>query len=52
MRRQLAKKVVMPAAGDITVNLDFPAGARLSGRVTHRGQPVAGAAVRPRPFAD
>ena len=52
MRRQVWKSVQMPADSDITVNFDFPSGARLSGRVTHGGKPVSGARVRPRPAVE
>lgn len=46
--RGLFRTVEMPASRDLTVNLDFPRGVRLSGHVTHRGKPVAGATVNPR----
>lgn len=49
MRRQLARTVDVPANSDITVDLEFPRGARLSGRVTQRGRPVAGVWLTPRP---
>ncbi len=49
MRRQLARVVDVPAGSDVTVDFDFPRGARLSGRVTQRGRPVAGAWLEPRP---
>ncbi len=52
MRRQLSKTVQMPADSDITVNLDFPPGAQLSGRVTHGGKAVPGVRVRPRPAVE
>ena len=43
----------MPADSDITVNFDFPSGVRLSGRVTHGGEPVSdGVQVRPRPAVE
>jgi hypothetical protein len=48
MRRQLVKTVDVPADSDVTVDFDFPAGARLSGRVTHGGQPVARVWISPR----
>jgi hypothetical protein len=49
MRKQLARMIDVPANGDVTVDLDFPKGARISGRVTQRGKPVAGAWLDPRP---
>lgn len=49
MRKQLAKVVDVPAGSDINVDIDFPRGARVSGRVTQRGRPVAGAWLEPRP---
>jgi len=49
MRRQLARMIDMPANTDMTVDFDFPRGARISGRVTQRGKPVAGAWLEPRP---
>lgn len=52
MRRQLSKKVDMPADADLTVNIEFPAGARLSGRVTHHGQPLSGAQVSTTPVVE
>lgn len=45
--RQMSKAVVMPADTDLTVNLEFPPGARLTGRVTRGGKPVGGASVNP-----
>lgn len=48
MRRQLSKTVEVPADSDITVNLDFPSGARLSGRVTRGGKPLSGVWLHPR----
>ena len=52
MRRQLSKTVEVPAASDLTVNFDFPSGARLSGRVTRDGKPVAGVWLSPRPLVE
>jgi hypothetical protein len=49
MRRQLSRTVDVPANSDITVDFDFPRGARLSGRVTQRGRPVGGVWLEPRP---
>lgn len=52
MRRQLSKTVEVPADSDITVNLDFPPGARLSGRVTRGGKPLSGVWLTPRPAVE
>jgi len=52
MRRQLARMIDVPANTDLTVDFDFPRGARISGRVTQRGRPVAGAWLEPRPAED
>ena len=52
MRRQLSRTVDVPANADVTVNLDFPRGARLSGRVTHAGKPVARVWLDPRPAVE
>jgi carboxypeptidase family protein len=49
MRKQLARMIDVPANTDMTVDFDFPRGARVSGRVTQRGRPVAGAWLDPRP---
>ena len=49
MRKQLSKAVEVPAGSDITVDLNFPRGARVSGRVTQRGKPVVGAWLEPAP---
>jgi hypothetical protein len=49
MRKQLARMIDVAANADMTVDLDFPRGARVSGRVTQRGRPVAGAWLEPRP---
>jgi len=49
MRRQLSKTLDMPANADATVNFDFPAGTRLTGRVTRGGAPLPGVQVVPRP---
>jgi hypothetical protein len=49
MRRKVARTVDMPSDSDITVNLDFPRGSRLSGRITRDGKPVANAWVEPEP---
>jgi hypothetical protein len=49
MRRQISKTVEVPTSSDITVNLNFPSGARLSGRVTQGGKPLAGVWLTPRP---
>jgi len=47
MQRQFSRTVRMPADADLTVNLEFPAGARLSGRVTYGGKPLRGVDVNP-----
>ena len=52
MRRQLVKTVDVPTDSDVTLDFDFPAGARLSGRVTHGGQPVARVWISPRPAVE
>jgi hypothetical protein len=52
MRRQLARTVDVPANSDITVDFDFPRGARVSGRVTQRGRPITGVWVEPRPTTE
>jgi carboxypeptidase family protein len=52
MQRQLTKQIDMPADSDVTVNLEFPPGSRLSGRITHAGKPVAQAWVSPHPAAE
>jgi protocatechuate 3,4-dioxygenase beta subunit len=52
MRRQLVKTVDVPPDSDVTLDFDFPAGARLSGRVTHGGQPVARVWISPRPAVE
>jgi hypothetical protein len=38
--REVSKSIEMPAHADVTVNLDFPAGATLSGRVTRDSKPL------------
>ena len=52
MRRQLSRTVDVPTSSDITVNLEFPSGARLSGRVTYNGKPVKGVWLTPRPLVE
>jgi hypothetical protein len=49
MRRQLSRTVDVPANADVTVDFDFPRGARLSGRVTHLGKPIARVYLSPQP---
>ena len=49
-RKQLIRMIDVPANADMTVDLDFPRGARVSGRVTQRGRPVAGAWLNPMPL--
>lgn len=46
-RGQISKAVEMPADADLTVNLEFPRGARLTGRVTRGGKPLSGVSVNP-----
>jgi hypothetical protein len=43
------KTVDVPADQDLALDLVFPTGARLSGRVTKAGKPAAGSSVRMRP---
>jgi hypothetical protein len=52
MRRQWVKTVDVPADSDVTVNFEFPAGSRLSGRVTHDGKPLARIWISPRPAVE
>jgi hypothetical protein len=40
-RGRLSKDIKMPANGDVTVNLEFQTSARLTGRVTRSGKPLA-----------
>ena len=47
MRRKLTKSVEVPPDSDVTVNLDFLPGARLSGRVTRGGQPLSNVWMEP-----
>lgn len=42
---QFHKQVDVPADQDLTLDIVFPTGARLSGRVTHGGKPAAGRPV-------
>lgn len=49
MRKQLARMIDVPANADLTIDLDFPRGARVSGRVTQRGRPIPGVWLEPRP---
>lgn len=49
MRKQLARMIDVPANTDLTIDLDFPRGARVSGRVTQRGRPIPGVWLEPRP---
>jgi hypothetical protein len=46
------RKVDVPADRDLALDLVFPSGARLSGRVTKGGKPLAGRSVRMRPAED
>jgi hypothetical protein len=52
MRKQLGRTVDVPANSDVTVDFDFPRGARVTGRVTQRGRPIAGAWLEPRPATE
>lgn len=47
VRGAVTKLVRMPADSDLTVDIQFKPGARLSGRVTAGGKPLAGAMLRP-----
>jgi hypothetical protein len=49
---QFDRTVDVPADQDLTLDLVFPTGARLSGRVTTGGKPVAGGSVWMRPDED
>lgn len=51
MSRQISRTVDVPANSDVTVDLDFPRGVRLSGRVTQRGSPLARVWLSPRSSA-
>jgi hypothetical protein len=43
--RQFEKRVEVPGDGDATLDIVFPAGARLSGRITRGGEPAANKGV-------
>jgi hypothetical protein len=43
---QFAKNVVVPGETDLTLDLDYPSGARLTGLVTQGGKPIRGKVVR------
>lgn len=47
-RREISKTVQVPADSDVTVDFEFPRGARLTGNVTRGGKPVANAWLEPR----
>jgi hypothetical protein len=49
---QFDRTVDVPADQDLTLDLVFPTGARLSGRITKGGKPVAGRSVWMRPAED
>lgn len=49
MRRQLSTTVNVQDDSAVTVNLQFPPGVRLSGRVTQQGKALARTWVQPRP---
>lgn len=51
MRRQVSKTVDVPANADVTVDLDFPVGVRLSGRVTRAERPLPNVWMEARPAA-
>ncbi|MET0535011.1 MAG: carboxypeptidase-like regulatory domain-containing protein [Steroidobacter sp.] len=51
-RRQISKTVQVPADADLTVDLAFPRGVRLSGNVTRGGKPVSRALLQPRPVLE
>ncbi|HKU28772.1 MAG TPA: hypothetical protein VJQ54_25095, partial [Candidatus Sulfotelmatobacter sp.] len=51
-RRQLMRTIEVPANKDVTVDFDFPQGARISGRVTDRGKPVAAVWLEPQPIQE
>ncbi len=51
-RRQLMRTIEVPANKDVTVDFDFPQGARISGRVTNRGKPVVGVWLEPHPIQE
>ncbi|HKR35661.1 MAG TPA: carboxypeptidase-like regulatory domain-containing protein, partial [Steroidobacteraceae bacterium] len=48
MSRQISRTVDVPANSDVTVDLDFPRGVRLSGRLTQQGRPLARVWLSPR----
>jgi hypothetical protein len=48
-RQYVTETVEMPADSDLTLNLDFPRGVRLSGRVTRGGEPLRNVEVTPLP---
>ena len=47
--RQISKVVEMPADSDLVVNIDFPRGVRLSGRITRGGEPLSEVPIGPGP---
>lgn len=48
--RQIAKRIEVSKSGDVTVDFEFPSGARVSGRVTRAGKPVSWAEVLAAPL--
>ena len=50
--RRISKTVQMPPDADVTVNLEFPRGFRLTGNVTRGGKPVSNAWLEPRPLEE
>jgi hypothetical protein len=51
LRRQISRAIDMPEDSDISVDLIFPPGVRLSGTVTRGGMPLGGARLVPRPVS-
>lgn len=45
---QFEKRVVVPADEDVTLDIDYPSGARISGRVTQGGKPAGDKTVKMR----
>jgi hypothetical protein len=48
-KREISKPITMPADADVTLNIDFPPGASLSGRVTRNNKPLSDIDVLARP---
>lgn len=49
---QFQKLVVVPADEDVTLDIDYPSGARISGRVTQGGKPAGDKTVKMRAAAE